>query len=278
MHSSVILLFCLLLVLCAGQSVRAEGFAKTKVGDLDFICVQDAGGEFDNTTFAADADLLHKLAPSGKTPNSCSAFVVKGNGHTILIDTGMGRKMLENLKAAGIDPASVDAVLLTHTHHDHTGGLLAGDKPNFPNAKIWINPKELDFWKSSNKAQYEKAISVYGEPNPIVADEKTDIVIPEIKAIAIPGHTPGHTGFLITSKGDKIFAAGDILHSGTIQFPHPEINAKFDRDPAKAIESRRSILNRAADEGWRFAAAHLPFPGIGKIKKNADAFQFEPEK
>ncbi|MCL2640067.1 MAG: MBL fold metallo-hydrolase [Phycisphaerales bacterium] len=281
MHYYLSMFLCLLAVLCTGQAVRAEGFSKTKVGDLDFISIQDSSGEFPTTVFLGDADLLSKLAPSGKIPNSISVFVVKNARQTVLIDTGRGRKLIENLKAAGVDPATIDAVLITHAHGDHVDGLLAGDKPNFPNAKVWIDPKELEFWKTSAKAQYEKVVSLYGEPQLIVADEKTDVVIPEIKAVPMYGHTPGHVGFLITSKGDKMFVAGDVLHGGAVQFSHPEINARFDRDAAKSAETRLAILKRAVAEGWRFAAVHLPFPSVGKVKKNTEregSFQFEPEK
>jgi len=270
------------MVLGVGRAAWAEGFFKTKVGELEVVCVQDSAGQFENATFKADAELLQKLAPSGKTPNSCSVFVVRNSMHTVVIDAGMNKKMVENLKSAGLNPAMVDAVLITHSHGDHVGGLLGTDgKPTFPNAKLWIDPAEQAFWKVSNTPQYEKVVKAYGEPQVIVADEKAEVAMPEIKAVAMPGHTPGHVGFLITSKDvgvKKLFVAGDVLHSGAIQFSNPEICARFDRDPPKAIETRRAILKRAAEEGWRFAAVHLPFPSVGKVMKEGEGFKFELEK
>ena len=280
--SKLLLLSCLLTALFVSNTASgAEGFWKTKVGELDFYSIQDSDGEFDNSLFGQDnAELLSKIAPTGKTQNSCTVFVVKKGDALVMFDTGMGRNMIENLKKADIDPASITDIVLTHTHGDHVGGFLADGKPNFPNAKFWIGSDELAFWKTSNTALRGMIERAYDGVNIIFDGKETKQITPliDIKAIPMPGHTPGHLGFMIESGDEKIVVAGDVLHSRDIQFAHPEISARFDRDVTKSVETRIAILERAAGEKWRFAATHVVFPSVGKVSKDGDGFKFEPEK
>ncbi|MDR1484383.1 MAG: MBL fold metallo-hydrolase [Planctomycetaceae bacterium] len=251
-----------------------SGFARYKVGELDFYCIQDAPGEMNNAIFAgADSNILKKFTTNGKSPSSISTFVIKRNKKSVLVDTGNGNNLLVNLAAAGIKTDEISDILLTHTHGDHVSGLFSGTKPNFPNASIWITKEELKFWKSSNNRLVERTINAYGELKIIVPDEGTPIVFPEIVAIDAVGHTPGHVAFLVSSKGQKVFVAGDLLHSADLQFPHPEISSRYDNDPKQAAEIRKKLLTRAVNEKWIFVSAHIPFPGFIHLTTSGEGFK-----
>jgi glyoxylase-like metal-dependent hydrolase (beta-lactamase superfamily II) len=264
-----------------------SGFAKYKVGDIDFYCIQDLANAMDNAIFTdADPDILKKYTQNGKSPSSISTFVIKhnnkkfvtkhNNNKTILVDTGNGVNLLTNLAAAGIKTDEVSDILLTHTHGDHVSGLFRGSKTNFPNATIWITAAELKFWKSSNNRLVEKVIKAYGEFKIIVPDEKSAVVLPEVVAIDAVGHTSGHVAFLVSSKGQKVFVAGDLLHSASLQFPHPEISSRYDSDPKQAAEIRKKLLTRTANEKWIFVSAHIPFPGFIQVEKDGNGFKLSP--
>ncbi|MDR2346976.1 MAG: MBL fold metallo-hydrolase [Planctomycetaceae bacterium] len=256
-----------------------SAFAKFKLGELDFYCIQDAPGEMNNAIFAGtDSEILKKHTQNGKSPSSISTFVIKHNKKSILIDTGNGNQLLENLAAAGIKTDEITDILLTHTHPDHVSGLFNRTKPNFPNAAIWITANELTFWKTSNNALVEKTIKAYGELKIIIPDEKTSIVLPEIIAIDTIGHTPGHVTFLVSSKGQKLFIAGDLLHSSSLQFPHPEISSRYDNDPKQAANIRKKLLTRTVNEKWIFVSAHIPFPGFIHLEKDGEGFKIIPIK
>jgi glyoxylase-like metal-dependent hydrolase (beta-lactamase superfamily II) len=286
--NSPILLFCLrfkfvvtinllifLFTINTLTTLYAEsGFARYKVGKLDFYCIQDAPGEMNNAIFAgADNAILKKYTQNGKSPSSISTFVIKHNKKSVLIDTGNGNNLLTNLALAGIKTDEISDILLTHTHGDHVSGLFSGTKPNFPNASIWITSKELKFWQSSNNGLVKKTIKSYGELKIIVPDEKTSVVLPEIVAIDAVGHTPGHVTFLVSSEGQKVFVAGDLLHSASLQFPHPEISSRYDSDPKQAAEIRKKLLTRTANENWIFVSAHIPFPGFIRLEATGEGFK-----
>jgi glutathione peroxidase len=259
----------------ASTTIYAEsGIAKYKVGDLDFYCIQDAAGEMNNSIFAgADREILKKYTQNGKSKSSVSTFVIKRNKKSILIDTGNGNALLDNLAAAGIKTDEIGDILLTHTHGDHVSGLFNGTKPNFPNANVWLTADELKFWQASNNALVQKTIKSYGELKIITPDEKTQIVLPEITAIDATGHTPGHVAFLVESKGQKIFVAGDLLHSASLQFPHPEISSVYDNNPKQAADIRKKLLTRTVKEKWIFTSAHIPFPGFINLETDGDGFK-----
>ncbi|MDR1925986.1 MAG: MBL fold metallo-hydrolase [Planctomycetaceae bacterium] len=255
------------------------GFAKFSVGVIDIYSIQDTSNSMANSLFPdASDEMLARHTRDGKSPSSISAFVIRKGAKTILVDTGNGNKLLENLAAAGIKTADVSDILLTHTHSDHINGLFTNSKRNFPNASVWLTQKELNFWNQTNKNFLEKAIKSYGELKIIVPDEKTTIVLPEIVAIDAVGHTPGHVVFLVSSKkaggGDveKVFIAGDLLHSADLQFPHPEISSVYDRDKKGAADVRKKLLLRAVKEDWFFVSAHVPFPGFYKLEINGNGF------
>ncbi len=260
------------------ESESGNGVRHIKIGEIDFYCIQDAPLEIENDSLLTDdKDLLKRLAPTGKSPSSFNLFVVKKGPETVLIDTGTGGKMLDLFQKIGIKPEEIKTVLLTHSHGDHVGGLLKDGKKVFPNATLWLDVREREFWKSArNKDVFEQCIKLYGEPKILTPDEKTAVIFPEMVAVDLAGHTPGHTGFLISSKGEKLLLVADLLHSGAVQFAAPDVGFRFDDNPKQAVEIRSKTMKRAADEKLLFVGSHLPFPSAGSIKTDGDAFKFEP--
>lgn len=285
---------CLGLVvwLCCTHGIAAT--PSVKIGDTEVFVVQDSAGEFPNRIFSGgDQTAVSRAAPTGTSPNGCNVFVVKTPDKVVLVDTGMKRKLLENLAVADIKPADISVVLLTHTHGDHTGGLLSGDAATFPNATLYLTQKELDFWRKSNAAMVEKCEKVYGPFGLVVPDGKTPVAaMKEITALDAAGHTPGHVVYLVYSlkqnetassqnsadsdRFSRLLIAGDLLHSQAIQFPNPDICATYDADVPTAVAIRKSLLTRAAQEGWLFTAVHLPLPAVGRVQQlNSGGFQFD---
>jgi glyoxylase-like metal-dependent hydrolase (beta-lactamase superfamily II) len=250
-------------------------FAKTKIGEIEMITLVDNSSEFDISIFDGDKTLRERLSGGKKLPASINAFLIKKGETLILVDTGIGKQLPENLKAAGFKPEQVNAIVLTHTHGDHTGGLLKNGQAAFPNAKLWLSEKELHFWQSQNPRYADLCRKVYRQLQKITDDEQT-LFIPELKAIDIQGHTPGHIALIIRSQNEGAILIGDLLHSVTLQFAHPDICANFDKDKHQAIAARKKLLKLAADENLLIAGAHIPFPAFGKVTVNGDGFQFTP--
>jgi len=277
---SYFLFFLFFAVSTFGQTTSESdtGIFHLKIGEIDFYTLQDASSTMGNNLMLTDdKEALQRLAPTGQSPSSVSLFAIKKGSEVILIDTGFGRKTFQQLHTLNIKPEEVKNILLTHSHGDHVGGLIQDGKKAFPNAVIWLDARELEFWKSGkSKDLLEQCQKFYGEPKTLIPDEKSAVIIPEIVSIDLTGHTPGHLGFLISSGGKKLIVVGDLLHNGAIQFSRPDISIQYDSDPKKAAEIRLKTMKRAAGENWKFAAIHLPFPGVGYVKDNGDGFHFEP--
>ena len=194
------------------------------------------------------------LAPAGHTPVACNVFLIRdaSTQQNVLIDTGMGGALMAELEAAGLQPGDITDILVTHSHFDHVGGLLAadGETPAFPEATLHITRPELDFWRAHQPAQAAACEEAY-PLSIIVPDGQTPVATMDLVALDASGHTPGHVVFLY--KGNRLFA-GDLLHSELLQFTSPEICASYDNDAEAAAAARRRILGRAADEKWVFHA------------------------
>ncbi|MNL29122.1 N-acyl homoserine lactonase [compost metagenome] len=186
---------------------------------------------------------------------------------------------MQNLKASGYKPEQVDLVLVTHLHADHVGGIYKKGKRVFPNATVMMKKADADFWLSKEitaKAPEEAKIFfkvAQDAAAPYIAAGKwkpyegMDEIVPGIAPYAIPGHTPGHTGYMISSKGQSLLVWGDTAHVLAVQMPHPEIGIAFDSDGATAIKTREDLLVKLAADKTMIAAAHMPFPGLGRVRK-----------
>ncbi|NUF36447.1 MBL fold metallo-hydrolase [Acinetobacter lactucae] len=275
------------------QHKQVPGFYRTMIGDYELTALYDGGASIDSNLLHGDPKLIQSLLARSfqNDPKNVSAtvqgYLVNTGSKLVLIDTGAGGhwgpaalgKLVQNLKASGYKPEQVDLVLLTHLHGDHVGGIYKDGKRVFPNATVMMNKADADFWlskeimaKAPEDAKVFFKIAQDGAAPYIAAGKwkpytSMDQIIPGITPYAIPGHTPGHTGYMISSKGESLLVWGDVAHVGAVQMPHPEISIVFDSDSASAVKTREDLLVKLAADKTMIAAAHMPFPGLGRIRK-----------
>lgn len=210
--------------------------------------------------------------PAGIMKNSINCFVVKLPGKTVLFDTGLGGdhgRLLQSMAEAGLEPDDIAAILITHFHPDHIGGLVKDGKMVFAGAEIHVPRVEAE----TMKREAERFIPVYAER--VRMFDWDQPVIDGVVARKATGHTPGHTVFEITAGESSLLVLGDLIHFAGVQLPRPEVAVIYDTDPEEAIRSRKAIFDLASDRGITVAAMHLPFPGVGVLKHAGDGYAFE---
>jgi glyoxylase-like metal-dependent hydrolase (beta-lactamase superfamily II) len=197
-------------------------------------------------------------------------------------------KMPQNLKAAGIDIADIDSELLTHVHPDHSNGLTddAG-VAQFPTAEIVVNGDEVDHWHNDAamaKANERQRVRHFQMARTQLAPYHNRMrritsgeVFPGVTAVPIPGHTPGHTAYLISSGSDSLFIWGDIVHIPNVQVPRPEVTMEFDSDPEKAAATRMRVFDMATTDRLLVAGMHTHFPGFGHRIRDGKGYRLLPE-
>jgi glyoxylase-like metal-dependent hydrolase (beta-lactamase superfamily II) len=276
----------LILVLMAAMSVNAQSneniFSKT-VGDYK-VCLLSEGQQKGNTgiLIGATPEMIQEQIPEGTFPNASNAFLVQTPDKNILVDTGYGRLLLDNLESIGLNAGQIDVVLITHMHGDHIGGLLKEGKIVFPNACLYIARPEHDYWVGENNAgavnvikAYEKQLVLF-EPNEL--ENITVSLLPGITPLAAYGHTPGHTVFLVESKEDKLLIWGDLTHAMAIQMPYPQVAVTYDVNPEEAIQSRIAILKYVSENDIPIAGMHIAYPAIGEIRTvPGKGYEFTPK-
>lgn len=227
---------------------------------------------------------------------SINTFLIRSRGRAVLIDAGSGTYLgptaghvIANLKACGVEPSDIDAVLLTHMHPDHSAGLTDREtgKPFFRNAELVAHENEPKHW--FDDAQMAKASDLYKVLHFQMTREQvapyrdrlrtftSGEVLPGITAMPLHGHTPGHSGYVIGTGREQLLIWGDIIHVPEIQFARPEIVMVPDLDPEAAEASRRKILDTAAAEGFLVAGMHMHFPGFGHVARDGKAYKLHPE-
>ena len=222
-----------------------------------------------------------------------NAFVIRHGNRVMLSDAGTGHlygptlgHLPKNLKAAGIAPETIDTILLTHMHPDHSWGLVdEAGKAVFPNAEIVLHEAEAAFWldREQKPADDERLIRntrINREVTKPYAGRvrrvKDGEVMPGVTAVMRPGHTPGHTTWILSSGGERMLLWGDIVHRAAVQVPRPDCYLVFDYDGAQAKDSRQKAFDWATREGVMVAGAHLPSPGFGRLSRAGAGFKFDP--
>jgi glyoxylase-like metal-dependent hydrolase (beta-lactamase superfamily II) len=280
---------------------KVEGVEAFTVGELSAMALLDGGLEppNDNKIFGVGhtpeevaAVLSAAGQPTDKLQLSIQPLLVKTTDRVLLFDTGAGSyfgpgagKLGASLAAAGVDPNSVTDIFISHVHGDHVGGLVNTQGAlAFPNATIHISKPEWTYL-SGMKADVAKSFGLSNYAALLTAIKpKIDAFAPGselvpgiVKAVEIKGHTPGHSGYMITSGTDSLLYVGDSMHHFVVSLQKPEWTVAFDGDAKVAAASRAALLAKLAADGQRVYAVHFPFPGIGKIEKHGDGFAWVAE-
>jgi glyoxylase-like metal-dependent hydrolase (beta-lactamase superfamily II) len=259
-----------------------------QVGDVTVTAISDgyltASLDFlSNIGTAEAARMQHDAGQQEPSAIHINCYVVRGAGRTILIDAGAGGirqwggRLIANLSHAGIDPSAIDTILLTHAHPDHVGGLVnTAGHVTFPHAELVVHRREVAFWQDDAnlsrageraRGNFLIARQVFdGYRDRLRLFDKGD-VLPGIRAMPLPGHTDGHTGYVVESGDQGLLVWGDIVHFPHIQIKRPDVSIAFDQDSTQAATTRSRLLDQVSAERLSIAGMHLGEPGFARITR-----------
>jgi len=282
---------------------QVPGFYRVKVGELEVTALYDGTGVFDphwlNGTKATMDGVIKGLQEDPRMLDVVdSGFLVNTGKQLILVDAGAGTwwggaalgRLVGSLRSAGYTPEEIDIVLVTHLHSDHVGGLTTQDgKRVFPNADVYLAKAESDFWLSPEIAakapkdaqpffQSAQAIAApYIKAGKWHTFSGSETIVNGMQVVPLPGHTPGHTGYEFSSKGQKILFWGDTIHAQRVQLQHPEVTAVFDIDQNAAAATRNQLLPKLVGGDVLIAGPHSSvFPPLGRLRKEGGGYSWVP--
>jgi glyoxylase-like metal-dependent hydrolase (beta-lactamase superfamily II) len=269
-------------------SADSSNIFSYRVGDMTISLLSEMQSEGNESILLnATPEQISQYMPTKTFPMAVNAFLLQTPEKRILVDTGFGTKLFNNLQLLNIAPEQIDVILLTHLHSDHIGGLIKDGKQAFPNATLYVSEQEKDYWtdekvmaqqpdqRQASFKQAQDALKIYGKqlktfkPNKLA--EQTSLLLPGVTAVEAFGHTPGHTAFLLQSNEERLLIWGDLTHAMAIQIPAPDVAVIYDVDPKTAVATRKAILNYATQNGIPVAGMHIAYPAIGRI--NVDSNQ-----
>ena len=249
------------------------GIAKRKIGDIMVTALLDGVATF---------------GTAGDT--AINAHLIEIGNRKILVDGGMSStygtrngNLLAAIKLAGVTPEEIDTLFCTHMHPDHVASFVTkyrGVEPTFSNAELVLHKNENTFWRHppANVANFAPdalaVLSAYADRTRLVPD-KVEIAS-GITVKYLPGHTPGHSGLIVSSGDETLLLWADLIVSGERQFADPEWNHTFDNDHSQATETRKSVLEMASREKLEIGGSHLNFPSFGRVEKLASGYKFHP--
>jgi glyoxylase-like metal-dependent hydrolase (beta-lactamase superfamily II) len=285
---------------------QAPGFYRYKVGSFTVTALHDgfAMRPLDETFVrnapleAVKTALAEAFLTTDTVPLTFTALLIDTGRQRILIDTGTGGQfgatsgqLQANLAAAGIAPDSIQTVVISHFHADHINGLKTKDGAlAFGKAEVLVPQPEWAYWMDEGAmsrapnglaGNFKNVRRVFGEAGADMGErlrrfEWGQEIVSDLTAIAAPGHTPGHTAFLLSSGTDQLMILSDTANHPALFVRYPHWAAVFDMDADAARETRRKLLDRAAAERARVAGFHFPFPANGHILREGEGFRFVP--
>jgi glyoxylase-like metal-dependent hydrolase (beta-lactamase superfamily II) len=279
---------------------QVPSYYRSKLGDYEITVVSDGARPIplpprfvlnvpnEEVLRAAEAAYM----PKGTVFAPFNPMVVNTGSKLVLIDTGYGPGLgptvgllPQSLKAAGIDPKTIDIVLISHLHGDHINGIKNPDGSlAFPNAEIKVPAEDWSFWMNDeNMAKAPEGFfkASFGFNRKIFGDIKTRVTIyqwgsevaPGITAVETAGHTPGHTSFVIASGSSKLFFQADVSNVPDLFLTNPEWQVMFDSEPERAVVTRRRVYDMLSAEKMFVAGYHFPFPGLGWVEKAGTGYR-----
>ncbi|MDF1609426.1 MBL fold metallo-hydrolase [Hoeflea sp. YIM 152468] len=234
------------------------------------------------------------LPTDGLLPD-CNVPILKSGDRTIIFDVGSGAnfmpsagRLLDNMDAAGFDPAEITDVVFTHCHPDHLWGLIDDfDEIVFPNARFHMGRAEWEFWRDPGTVdampEARKTFAVGAQNRLVYLEDMINLfepgaeVLPGVEAVDTAGHTPGHMSFMLHGGSDPVLIAGDAVTHFAISFTHPAWPTGSDQDTEMGIATRLRLLDRLAADKAVLAAYHLPKPGEGRVERDGTAYRFVAE-
>jgi glyoxylase-like metal-dependent hydrolase (beta-lactamase superfamily II) len=276
-----------------------------KVGDIDVLVVSDGVLPLPTQMLGHNVSAAERAPwfkdmylPPDALDWALNVMVVRSGDRNILIDAGLGMdpdlnlpragQLIRRLGASGIDLREITDVVITHLHMDHIGGLLVdGVKEQLrPDLRIHVAASEVEFWKSPDftrtnmppgfpdalRATATHFLDTYGSQVRTFDDAQE--IAPGVTARRTGGHTPGHSVVRLSSKGEALTFAGDAIFA--VGFEQPNWHNGFEHDPEAAAQVRIALLNELAGTGEMLVATHLPFPSVGRVSADGDAFRWVP--
>ena len=283
------------------QRTQAPAYYRLALGEFRVTALSDGTVSLPLDRMLANIspeEVRQMLATNFETlpaETSINAFLIDTGSRRLLVDAGAGTlfgkdggQLIANLSAAGYEAKDIDAVLLTHLHGDHSGGLVVDGQRLFPNATVYLSKADREYRfnvqaeaaaPSHQKAMFPESrasLTPYEQAGKVVLFEAGAQLFPGVGTIAAPGHTPGHTLYVVESKGEKIVFSGDLVHAAAVQLPRPEVTISFDADAFAAAADRKTLFARLASDRILLAAAHISFPGIGHLRATGSGYQWVP--